>query len=183
MLPECLEISQSSELCRKQERDFLSTSPGLLPPALAMPREICSAVTPCPSQWRCPEAPQFSQAAGPFRKEVLLWFRYGSGSTEPPGNPVLSEKRLWPHFLAYSVTKINCFGALTFRTSSGKASSTSSTSSPNSSSSSFSKVAKIISISFSCCPFSRSRHWLNVQNMLKEKADHTTHLWRLNDFP
>lgn len=180
MLPECLEISQSSELCWRQERDFLSTSPGLLPPALAVPRETCSAVMPCPSQWRCLEAPQFSQAAGPSRNEVLLWFRYGSGSTEPAGNPVPSEKRLWPHFLAYSLTEMNCFGALTFRISSGNLSSTSSS---NSSSSSFFTVAKIISISLSCCSFSRSRHLLNVQSMVKEKADHTPPLWRLNDFP
>lgn len=144
MLPECLEISQSSELCWRQERDFLSTSPGLLPPALALPRETRSALIPCPSQWRCLKAPQFSQVAGPSRKEVMLWFRYGSGSTEPPGNPVPSEERLWPCFLADSLAEINCFGALTLRTSSGKSSSSSSLSN-------FSRMAKVISISFSWC--------------------------------
>lgn len=70
----CLENSQRSELCWRQERDFLSTSPGLLPPALAVPRETCSAVMFCPSQQRCPVALRFSQATGDSWEEVVATY-------------------------------------------------------------------------------------------------------------
>lgn len=55
----------------------------------------------------------------------MLWFRHGSSGTKPPGNPVLSEKRLWPRLLADSLAEMNFFGALTVRTSAGKSSSSS----------------------------------------------------------
>lgn len=119
----CLKITQRSELCWRQERHLLSTSPGLLPPALAAPRETCSAVMLCPSQQRCLVALQFSQVAGASWEEVMLWFRHGLSSIEPPGNPVPSEKRLWPPVLANSLEEMNFFGALTIRTSAGKSSS------------------------------------------------------------
>lgn len=62
--------SAREESCAGGKRDLLSTSPGLLPPALAEPRETCSAVVLCPSQQRCPAALRFSQAAGTSSKEA-----------------------------------------------------------------------------------------------------------------
>lgn len=73
-----------------------------------------------------------------------------------------------------TLTEMNCFGALTVRRSSEKSSSSSKRSI-------FFRVAWTISITFSRCWFSRSRHWLNVQNTVKDKAEHTTHLWGLKD--
>lgn len=55
----------------------------------------------------------------------MLWFSHGFSCIEPPGNPVSSEKRLWPPLLADSLAEMNFFGALTIRTSAGKSSSSS----------------------------------------------------------
>lgn len=99
--------SAREESCAGGKRDLLSTSPGLLPPALAEPRETCSAVILCPSQQRCPAALRFSQAAGTSSKEATFWFRSSSSCIEPPGNPSLSEKRLWPSLPADSLVEVH----------------------------------------------------------------------------
>lgn len=99
--------SAREKSCAGGKRDLLSTSPGLLPPALAEPRETCSAVILCPSQQRCPAALRFSQAAGTSSKEATFWFRPSSSCIEPPGNPSLSEKRLWPSLPADSLVEVN----------------------------------------------------------------------------
>lgn len=162
-LPECLlgwglKISQQTEQCWKQERNLLSTTPGLLPPALAEPRETCSAVISIP----------LSRDAQQCCSSATLWLDTALAALGLLEILSLQAEAV-DSFSSHHRHSGDEFSAvLTSRTSSGN-------SSLSSSLSDFSRALMEISSSFSWCRFSRSRHCVIVQKMVKEKAEHTVH--------